>query len=365
MRIVCSGGGTGGHIFPAVAVAQEIKNRYPSAEILFIGAQGRMEMEKVPKAGFPIKGLWISGIQRRLTLDNLSWPIKLISSIIEARKILKEFKPDVVAGFGGYASGAALWVATKLNIPTLIQEQNSYAGITNKILSNKVDTVCVAYEEARQYFKGPKVILTGNPIRKMSSQSYSRNEALAELGLDPTKKTILIVGGSLGARSINVAMRDLVDELGALKDVQVLWQCGSLYYEEYKQSSTAALKHVHIMGFIENMDVAYAAADLVVCRAGALTIAEVQVLGKATLLIPSPNVAEDHQTKNAMALVSQGAAAMIEDKIVSNDLVIAMTELLRDSGRMKSLQENILRMAMPDATTRIVDEIVALLNRPQ
>jgi len=363
MRIVCSGGGTGGHIFPAVAVAREIKKRYPSSEVLFIGANGKMEMEKVPKAGFPIKGLWISGIQRRLTLQNLSWPFKVISSVLAARKILKEFKPDVVAGFGGYASGAALWAAAQMKIPTLIQEQNSYAGITNKILSKKVDTVCLAYEEASQFFPGAKVVITGNPIRALRANAISKEKAVAKLGLASDKKTVLIIGGSLGARSINRAMRSLHGELSVLSDIQIIWQCGSLYHEEYKDCDTAQLEHVHIKSFIEDMDVAYASADLVACRSGALTISEVQGLGKAAVLIPSPNVAEDHQTKNANALVKHDAAVMLEDKVVDQDFVKVIHSLLSDEERLEGLRKNALSMAKPKATEVIVDELEALINR--
>jgi len=364
MRIIYSGGGSGGHIFPAVAVAQEMNKRYPDAEVLFIGAKGKMEMTKVPKAGFPIKGLWISGFHRSLTFRNLLFPIKLIVSVVSAYFLLKKFRPDVVAGFGGYASGAALWVADKIGLPTLIMEQNSYAGVTNRLLNSyagvtnrllngKADTACVAYEESKRFFDKCKVVVTGNPIRKGLVASLDQGACITKLNLDSTKRTILIIGGSLGARSINKAIEDNVEMIKEERDIQLIWQCGA---------EVASLDHVHLSAFIEDMAVAYGAADLVICRAGALTIAELMHLGKASLLVPSPNVAEDHQTVNAMSLVDKDAAVMLDDKNV-NELIKVAKDLLGDEGRMKKLGANIKTLAQPNAVGDIADEIELLIRK--
>jgi len=362
MRIICSGGGTGGHIFPAVAVAQELKRRYPDAEFLFIGAKGKMEMTKVPKAGFPIRGLWISGIQRSLTFKNLLFPLKFIVSISTAYGILKKFKPDVVAGFGGYASGAALWVATKLGLPTLIMEQNSYPGLTNRMLNGRADTACLAYDESADYFDKCKVVITGNPIRSGVSIPADRQASIDSLGLDTDRQTILIVGGSLGARSINRGVAGSYNVLVDRDDVQVIWQCGSGYYEDYRDSDVAQLAHVHISAFIDDMSQAYGAADLVICRAGALTIAEVMHLGKAVLMVPSPNVAEDHQTKNAKTVVDQDAGVMIKDSEV-DQLISTALQLLNNEAQLENMRQNIKLLASPNATNDIADEVVALINR--
>lgn len=362
MRIIYSGGGTGGHIFPAVAVAQEIKKRYPNAESLFIGAKGKMEMTKVPKAGFPIKGLWISGFQRSLTFKNLLFPIKLLVSIVSAYFLLRKFRPDVVAGFGGYASGAALWVATKMGLPSLIMEQNSYAGMTNRLLNGKADTACVAYEESKRFFDKCKVVVTGNPIRKGLVSGLDRGDCIHQLGLDSSKKTILIVGGSLGARSINKAIDKNYEHIKAANGIQLLWQCGAGYFDVYKDKAVADLEHVHISAFIEDMAVAYGSADLVVCRAGALTLAELMHLGKASLLVPSPNVAEDHQTANAMSLVDKGAAVLLADKNV-DDLMKVAVELLDDQPRLEELKKNIKLLAQPKAVSEIADEIELLIRK--
>lgn len=362
MRIIYSGGGTGGHIFPAVAVAQEMKRRYPEAEALFIGAKGKMEMTKVPKAGFPIKGLWISGFQRSLTLKNLLFPIKLLVSIVSAYFLLRKFRPDVVAGFGGYASGAALWVATKMGLPSLIMEQNSYAGITNRLLNGKADTACVAYEESRRFFEQCKVVVTGNPIRKGLVSGLNRHDCISQLGLDETKKTILIVGGSLGAKSINMAIDKNYEFVKGAGEIQLLWQCGAGYYDVYKEKAVADLGHVHISAFIEDMAVAYGAADLVICRAGALTLAELMHLGKASLLVPSPNVAEDHQTANAMSLVDRHAAVLLADKDVDELMKVAV-KLLNDQPRLEELRKNIKLLAQPKAVSEIADEIELLIRK--
>ncbi|MCL4118295.1 UNVERIFIED_CONTAM: hypothetical protein GTU68_042199 [Idotea baltica] len=363
MRVICSGGGTGGHIFPAVAVAQELKKRDPSTEVLFIGAKGKMEMSKVPKAGFRIKGLWISGFQRRLTFKNISFPFKLLSSIISARSIIKDFKPDVVAGFGGFASGAALWTAGKMGIPTLIQEQNSYPGVTNRILGKNVKTVCTAYDAASTYFNGPKLVMTGNPVRAMERAIITPSKAREILGLAKNKKTILLIGGSLGAKSMNEALRNGVDEIGKWQDVQLVWQCGAAYYKDYMNCNTAELANVKLVEFIEDMDVAYAATDLVICRAGALTISELMVLGKPAILVPSPNVAEDHQTKNAMALVEHDAAILIEDKKMFESLFDEVKRVLDDERVLNKLSRNINGLAKPKAVEMIVDELELLVRK--
>jgi len=363
MRVICSGGGTGGHIFPAVAVAQELKKRNPSTEVLFIGAKGKMEMSKVPKAGFKIKGLWISGFQRRLTYKNISFPFKLLSSIINARSIIRDFKPDVVAGFGGFASGAALWTAGKMGIPTLIQEQNSYPGVTNRILGKNVKTVCTAYDAASKYFKGPKLVITGNPVRAMEGANTNPAIARESIGLSKDKKTILLIGGSLGARSMNEALRSGIDEIRKWQDIQLIWQCGAAYFEEFKSCDTANLDNVKLVEFIEDMDIAYAAADLVICRAGALTISELMVLGKPAILIPSPNVAEDHQTKNALALVEHDAAILVEDKSMSGSLFDKIGMIINDEEVLSRLTENIKKLARPNAVKLIVDELELLVNK--
>ncbi len=362
MRIVFSGGGTGGHIFPAVAVAQEVQRRHPDAEILFVGAKGKMEMQKVPKAGFDIEGLWISGFQRQLTTRNLLFPVKLVHSLWSAHGILRRFKPDAVAGFGGYASGAALYAASQKGIPTLIQEQNSYAGVTNKLLANRVDRVCVAYEEAKRFFPAEKTTLTGNPIRQDLTTIRDKAAAMAHFGLDPQKKTVLIAGGSLGARTLNQAMRDNLDKIKAHPNTQYIWQCGALYIDSYQSCDTAQLDHVHIMAFIDDMGAAYAAADIVLCRAGALTVSEICVQEKVSILVPSPNVAEDHQTKNAMALVRQDAALMVKDKDAQSSMIDELERVLAEESLQLRLKENIAKLAKPKAHMDITDQLLLLIR---
>ena len=362
MRVVCSAGGTGGHIFPAVAVAQEIKKRYPDASILFVGAKGKMEMTKVPKAGFDIKGLWISGLHRRLTFKNLLFPIKLFFSLIGALRILVQFKPQVVAGFGGYASGATLWVASKIGIPTLILEQNSYAGITNKLLNGSVDRVCLAYEEAEKYFSKSQILLTGNPIRSGLKTELSMRECREKMSLDPDLRTVLFLGGSQGARSINKALASAHDRIEESSNLQIIWQCGQGYYDEYKSCKSALIDHVHIMPFIENMALAYGASDLVVCRSGALTIAELMHLAKPSILVPSPNVAEDHQTKNAMALVNKNAAVILQDQRLA-ELLDVIEETLNDEVLLKKLSSNIEKMNRPNAVQMITDELEQIMKK--
>jgi UDP-N-acetylglucosamine--N-acetylmuramyl-(pentapeptide) pyrophosphoryl-undecaprenol N-acetylglucosamine transferase len=361
-KIIISGGGTGGHIFPAIAIADALKEKDPTIQIQFVGAEGKMEMEKVPAAGYPIEGLWISGIQRKLTLQNLLFPFKLISSMWKAGNIIKRFKPDVAVGVGGYASYPTLAMAAKRGIPTLIQEQNSYAGVSNKMLKNKVRTVCVAYDRMEQFFPGANIIWTGNPVRKdIVDLSGKREEALQHFGFKANRKTIVILGGSLGARTLNNSMGANAELLAKHPEVQVLWQAGSMYIEEFKASATAQLENVNVQAFIKRMDLAYAAADVVIGRAGALTISELCLVGKPAILVPSPNVAEDHQTKNAMALVDKGAAILVPDKEAETMLQVAI-ELLGNSDQIALLSKNIKQLAKPDAAARIAAEVLKLID---
>ena len=366
-RIIISGGGTGGHIFPAVAIADGLKKRLGDPEILFIGAKGRMEMKKVPAAGYPIKGLWISGIQRRLTLKNLSFPFKLISSLMKARKIIKKFKPDVAIGTGGYASGPMLRVASRKGIPSLIQEQNSFPGITNRILSRTVDTICVAFEGMEKHFPASRIVITGNPVRKDITELKGKKEkGLDFFGLDKDLKTILIIGGSQGARSINLAFAKQLEEL-LEEDVQIIWQCGTMFYDSAKaiKGSIAASKagRVKVFDFISNMDFAYAVADMVISRAGAIAISELCIAGNPLILIPLPGAAEDHQTKNAMALQDKDAAILLRDDKLDTDLAGTLITLLKDEEKQKLMRSNIRSLAKPEATEKIVDEIIKLLDR--
>jgi UDP-N-acetylglucosamine--N-acetylmuramyl-(pentapeptide) pyrophosphoryl-undecaprenol N-acetylglucosamine transferase len=362
-KIIISGGGTGGHVFPAIAIADAIRDKIPSADILFVGAQGKIEMERVPKAGYPIKGLWISGFHRKLTLRNALFPLKLLSSLVKAWWIVRRFRPDLAIGVGGYASGPVLEVAARMGIPTLIQEQNSYAGVTNRMLSKKADKICVAYDHMEKYFPAEKLVLTGNPVRKgLFQQAASKKEGYAHFKLDPDKKTIFLFGGSLGARSLNKAVAANQKALAEQTDVQLIWQAGKLYMEEYWQSPVAQLPNVHIHAFIDRMDLAYAVADVVVCRAGALTISELCLVGKPAILVPSPNVAEDHQTKNAQALVEKDAALIIRDDHIAEELVDAAVALLNDPDKQEELSKNIQLMALPDAAEHIADVVMDLVN---
>ncbi len=361
LRVIISGGGTGGHIFPAIAIANEIKLRYPTAELLFVGAEDRMEMQKVPEAGYRIEGLWISGIQRRLTPQNLLFPVKLVKSLWKARDILKRFMPDVVIGTGGYASGPLLQMANKMNIPTLIQEQNSYPGITNRLLAKGADVICTAYEDLDRFFPAEKTVLTGNPVRQDLLQiDQKREEALREFRLNPQKKTLLILGGSLGARKINELIADNLKEFER-HGLQLIWQTGSLYYESYKKYIDQ--NHVRIFEFLKRMDLAYAAADLVISRAGAGTVSELCIVGKPVVFIPSPNVAEDHQTKNAMAIAARDAALVISESHLDEGFGTLFFPLAQSEEKLRSLGENIRELAKPFATTRIVDEIEKLIKR--
>lgn len=362
-RIIISGGGTGGHIYPAIAIADALIKMYPDTEILFVGAKDRMEMQKVPEAGYKIEGLWISGIQRKLTLNNLAFPLKLSSSIIKSNKILRQFKPDVVVGVGGFASGPLLYAASKKKIPTLIQEQNSYAGLTNKLLAKKVQKICVAHTGMEKFFPADKLVITGNPVRKdILSKTDKREEAIKFFGLEPGKKTILVIGGSLGARTIN---QSILSNLQKIIDagVQLIWQSGRFYFENLKRELTDFdSTNIKLLEFIREMDLAYAASDIVISRAGALSISELCLVEKPVIFVPSPNVAEDHQTKNAQALANSNAAVMVRDQEAKNDLVDEALKLLKDRDRQMMLRKNIAELAKPEATENISKEIIKLIN---
>ena len=358
-RFIISGGGTGGHIYPAVAIANELKLHFPNAEFLFVGAKDRMEMEKVPQAGYEIKGLWISGLQRSLSLKNLMFPFKLISSLWESKKIIKNFKPNVAIGTGGYASAPLLRIASNKGIPCLIQEQNSHAGITNKWLSNKAKVICVAYDGMEQFFPAEKIKLTGNPVRQdLLDISQKRTEAMSFFNLNEDKKTLLILGGSLGARRVN----ELIESsLGLFKklNLQVIWQCGKFYFEIYKNKATNS---VQVHAFLNRMDLAYAASDFIISRAGALSVSELCLVGKPVIFIPSPNVAEDHQTKNAMAIVNKNAAVLLREKELDENFETEFKNLVSSEEMQKELSKNIKKLAKPNATKEIVAAIEKLLN---
>ena len=361
INILISGGGTGGHIYPAIAIANELKARYPEANFLFVGAKDKMEMEKVPQAGYEIKGLWISGIQRKLTLKNLMFPIKLIDSLLKARKIIKQFRPDIAIGTGGYASGPTLMAAHGKKIPTLIQEQNSFPGITNKHLGKKATSICVAYDNLERFFPANKIVKTGNPVRESLLSIHVKDkikEAREYFGLKKKRKTVLVLGGSLGARKINELVANNLPFFEEQK-IQLLWQCGKLYYEEYKKHDEK--KNVHVHAFINHMDLAYAAADIIISRAGASSVSELCIVGKPTLFIPSPNVAEDHQTKNAKSIEEKHGAILLRESELDTFPIVFET-LLKDKGKQESLSENIKELALPNATNHIVSEIEKLLN---
>nr|WP_314896340.1 undecaprenyldiphospho-muramoylpentapeptide beta-N-acetylglucosaminyltransferase [uncultured Flavobacterium sp.] len=358
-KFILSGGGTGGHIYPAIAIANELKSRFPDAEILFVGANDKMEMQKVPQAGYKIKGLWIAGLQRRLTFDNVLFPIKLISSLLKSRTIIKDFRPDVVIGTGGFASGPLLQVAAISGIPTVIQEQNSYPGITNKLLSKKASKICVAYENLERFFPKEKMILTGNPVRQdLIDIDSKRTEAIKYFNLDSEKKTLLVLGGSLGARRVNQLIEKELENILS-QNVQVIWQCGKLYLEDYKKYDSA---NVQVVAFIERMDLVYAAADIVISRAGASSVSELCIVGKPVIFIPSPNVAEDHQTKNAQAIVDKKGALMLKESELDSQFGLVFEALLKDQGKQNQLSENIKQLALPEATKQIVDEIIKLIK---
>lgn len=362
-KIIISGGGTGGHIFPAIAIANALKTKFPNVDILFVGAEGKMEMEKVPAAGYKIIGLPIMGLQRRLTLENLKFPFMLLKSMRMAKRILNEFQPNVVVGVGGYASGPLLKAATNMKIPALIQEQNSYPGITNKMLAGKVQKICVAYQGMEKYFPKDKIVLTGNPVRQdIKNLEAKRERAIEHFELDKNKKTILVIGGSLGAKTINesidAGLEKIVD-----KNMQLLWQTGKWYAgKAAKAVEPFQDKHIKTMPFIAKMDYAYAVADLVISRAGASSISELCIAAKATVFVPSPNVAEDHQTKNAMALVNQNAALLVKDMEAKNKLVPQVLEVLDDELLLTKLRRNISKMAFNDSAEIIADEVIKLVD---
>lgn len=360
-KIILSGGGTGGHIYPAIAIANELKNRFPDAEFLFVGAKDRMEMEKVPQAGYAIKGLWISGIQRQLTLKNLMFPFKLVSSLWNARKIVNHFKPDVAIGTGGFASGPLLQVAASKKIPCLIQEQNSYPGITNKMLAKKAQKICVAYDGLERFFPKDKIIKTGNPVRNSLLDIESKTvEAKNFFNLKHGKHTLLVLGGSLGSRRINQLIEKELEFL-QMQNVQVIWQCGKLYYQQYKIYNNT--KDVQVYEFLNNMDFAYAAADVVISRAGASSVSELCIVGKPVVFVPSPNVAEDHQTKNAMAIVDKNAALIIKEEDLDVDFESKFSKLMASAETQKTLGDNIKKLALVNATSQIADEVEKLLKK--
>ncbi len=365
LNVLVSGGGTGGHIFPALSIANEVRRRYPDARILFVGAEGRMEMEKVPAAGYNIIGLPVSGFDRKHLLRNFKVMARLLKSMRLAKNILKDFKPAIAIGVGGYASGPMLKEAQKQGIPTLLQEQNSYAGVTNKLLAAKADCICVAYEGMERFFPQDKIVLTGNPVRRnLLECGASPEQARQAMGMDPNKKTILIIGGSLGARTINNAIIDGLAKIGEAYDVQVIWQTGKIYDQQCREALDASgVKNVAQMAFISNMDMAYRAADLVVSRAGASSISELQLLGKAAILVPSPNVAEDHQTKNALALSTCDAAILVPDADASAQLVDTMLATVADGEKIATLSGNVLQMALRDAAEHIVDEVEKIIEK--
>ena len=357
LKIIISGGGTGGHIFPAIAIAQAIQKLRPDTEFLFVGANGRMEMEKVPAAGYKIVGLDISGLQRQLSVKLLWWPVQVVLATMKAKKIVKDFNPDAAIGVGGYASGPTLQAAAGFGIPCLIHEQNSFAGITNKLLKNKVSRICVAFDGMEKFFPKESLMKTGNPIRKeILNKDIDRAAAYSFFGLDPAKKTILVIGGSLGARTINESIFDKSEHLEK-EGVQVLWQTGKWYYNIGKSAETEAIK-VH--EFIYRMDLAYAIADVVISRAGAISIAEIAYLQKPVILVPSPNVAEDHQTKNAEALVKEDAAILVTDAEAKNNLVYIALGLIHDEAKKEQMRRNILHFSSPNAPEVIANEVLKL-----
>ena len=361
-RVIISGGGTGGHIFPAVAIADEIKRRNPQVAILFIGALGKMEMEKVPQAGYEIVGLPIAGFQRKLTLSNFLLPFKLLKSLWMARSVIKKFKPQLAIGVGGYASGPTLQMAQLLGIPTLIQEQNSFPGKTNQLLAKKTAKICTAYSGMDQFFPTSKIIQTGNPVLNLVTQNPQlREEAVTFFGLNPNKKTVLMIGGSLGARTLNESVLNHI-ELIQKEDIQVIWQCGKFYLENIENNFQDSWKtSVQVHAFIQRMDLAYAVADVIISRAGALSVSELCLIGKPCILVPSPNVAEDHQTKNAMALVKQDAAVLVKDIEAKNTLIPTVIELLKDTDKCHELSKFILLLAKPNASIDIVDACESII----
>ena len=356
--VIISGGGTGGHVFPALAIANELRRRDPGIEILFVGANGRMEMEKVPEAGYRIEGLDIAGFQRRLTAQNLLFPIRLAKSLFRAWNIVRSFKPNAAVGTGGYASGPVLRVAQQMGIPTILQEQNSLPGVTNRLLGKKAQKICVAFHGMEHWFPADRVVLTGNPVRdNIAKSTMTRKEALAEFGLDPSRKTLFITGGSLGARVINQAIAAGLDQL-LQQDLQLIWQTGKAYKQGFIHLNSDRVK---VLDFIGRMDAAYVAADIIVSRAGG-TISELCIVGKPAILLPSPNVAEDHQTKNVQALVEREAAILVKDTDASSQLVPAILNLVANPDTCAMLSQRIRELALPDATRHIADEVFGLIG---
>ncbi len=365
-RIIISGGGTGGHIFPAISIANAVRQIRPDAEILFVGAENRMEMQRVPAAGYRIEGLPVAGFDRSNLFKNISVLIKLFRSQCKARRIVREFNPQVAVGVGGYASGPTLKVAGQMGVPTLLQEQNSFAGVTNKLLAKKADRICVAYEGMERFFPADKIMLTGNPVRQnLTANIMPKADAAAAMGLDTAKRTILIIGGSLGARSVNESVMAQLDAIRKAGDVQIYWQTGKIYIEEMRRrlSEQTAVPNLYPVDFISDMDKAYSAADLVISRAGAGSISELCLLAKPVILVPSPNVAEDHQTKNAMALVNKNAAIHIADAQAPSRLIPEALELVRDEKRLESLGSNIHKLAYPDSAAVIAREVLRLADK--
>ena len=372
LKFILSGGGTGGHIYPAIAIANELKLRFPDSAILFVGAKDKMEMQKVPQAGYPIKGLWIAGIQRRLTFDNALFPIKLLDSLLKSRTIIRDFNPDVVIGTGGFASGPLLRVASIAGIPTVIQEQNSYPGITNKWLSRNANTICVAYENLESFFPKNKIVFTGNPVRQDLIDIKNKKEAAkAFFNIGADKKVLLVLGGSLGARRINqLIAKELVNFTS--QNIQVIWQCGKLYFEEYQKfdshynnltaNNQNPTPDVQVLSFIDRMDLVYAAADIIISRAGASSVSELCIVGKPVIFIPSPNVAEDHQTKNAQSIVDKKGAIMIKEVELDTQFTRTFNNLLSDENLQNELSQNIQKLAKANATKDIVDEIIKLIK---
>ncbi|MCR4765165.1 MAG: undecaprenyldiphospho-muramoylpentapeptide beta-N-acetylglucosaminyltransferase [Bacteroidaceae bacterium] len=369
-RVIISGGGTGGHIFPAVSIANAIKELRPNAEILFVGAEGRMEMQRVPDAGYRIIGLPIAGFDRKHLWKNFAVLVKIARSQWKARSIIQEFKPDIAVGVGGYASGPTLKTASMMGIPTLLQEQNSYAGVTNKLLAKKAQKICVAYEGMERFFPADKIIMTGNPVRQnLLAHHYSKAEALQAFGLSDQKKTILVLGGSLGARTFNQTLMDAIDTIKAHPDIQIIWQTGKIYIEEVRSrlaketEGGQTIDHLFVTDFIKDMDKAYAAADLVVSRAGAGSISEFCLLEKAVILVPSPNVTEDHQTKNALALANKDAAIYVKDAEAHDQLMPIALQTIGDDDKLASLRRNIAQLALPDSAKIIAQEVLKLIGK--
>ncbi len=358
-----AGGGTGGHVYPAIAIADELRERFPEASILFVGAKGRMEMEKVPQAGYAIKGLWISGFQRRFTLSNLLFPIKLLWSYFRAWILVGRFKPDLAIGVGGYASGPVLHVASLKKVPTLIQEQNSYAGITNRLLGKRADKVCVAFEGMERWFPRAEVVLTGNPVRKdLMELEGKRDEGMAHFGLGGDRPVLLVLGGSLGARAINESMLEHAERF-VEEGLDILWQCGARYLEEVQERLSGKEAHLHVHPFIERMDLAYAVTDLVIARAGAISVSEIAAAGRPAIFIPSPHVAEDHQTKNAKAFVDKGAAVLVPDDKAKSELSDAVMGLLKDPSERERLASNMKEVAFTDSAGRIAEEAIETMEK--